>query len=87
MRMLNHLRNFIPNVADLSDPLCKLLRKGSVWVWGESQQKAFEQLKQALVSITITIQTAQRSLLRYYFKLRMMESAAHFVTRQDLSVI
>lgn len=37
MGMLNHLRNFIPNLADLSDPLCKLLRKGSVWIWAESQ--------------------------------------------------
>lgn len=40
MGMLNHLGNFIPNLADLGDPLCQLLRKGSVWVWGESQQKA-----------------------------------------------
>ena len=26
---------FIPNLADLSDPLRQLLRKDSVWVWGD----------------------------------------------------
>ena len=50
MGMVNHLGKFILNLGDLSDPLRQLLRKDSVWVWGEPQQKAFEQLKQSLVS-------------------------------------
>ena len=53
MGMVNHLGKFIPHLADLSDPLRQLLRKDSVWVWGEPQQKAFEQIKQALVSPTV----------------------------------
>ena len=53
MGMVNHLGKFIPRLADLSDPLRQLLCKDSVWVWGEPQQKAFEQIKQALVSPTV----------------------------------
>ena len=53
MGMVNHLGKFIPNLADLSDPLCQLLRKDSVWVWAAPQQKAFGQIKQALVSPTV----------------------------------
>lgn len=37
MGMINHLGKFIPNLADLSEPLRQLLCKDSVWVWGESQ--------------------------------------------------
>ena len=51
--MVNHLGKFIPNLADLSDPLRQLLRKDSVWVWAEPQQKAFVQIKQALLSPTV----------------------------------
>ena len=51
--MVNHLRKFIPHLPDLSDPLRQLLRKDSVWVWSELQQKAIEQIKQALVSPTV----------------------------------
>lgn len=37
MGMINHLGKFIPNLADLSEPLRQLLCKDSVWVWGEPQ--------------------------------------------------
>ena len=50
---VNHLGKFIPHLPDLSDPLRQLLRKDSVWVWSEPQQKAIEQIKQALVSPTV----------------------------------
>ena len=53
MGMVNHLVKCIPHLADLSDPLRQLLRKDSVWVGGEPQQKAFEQIRQALVSPTV----------------------------------
>ena len=52
MGMVNHLGKFIPHLADFSDPLRQLLRKDSVWVWGEPQQKAFEQIKQAVQCVT-----------------------------------
>ena len=53
MGMVNHLGKFIPHLADLSDPLRQLLRKDSVWVWGEPEKKALEQIKQALVLPTV----------------------------------
>ena len=53
MGMVNHLGKFIPHLADPSATLRQLLRKDSVWVWGEPQQKAFEQIKQALVAPTV----------------------------------
>ena len=79
MGMVNHLGKCIPHLADLSDPLRQLLRKDSVWVGGEPQQKAFEQIRQALVSPTV--------LAHYYpnqsicFQHRMMDSAVQCVTR------
>ena len=97
MGMVAHLGKFIPHLADLSDPLRQLLRKDSVWVWGETQKKAFEQIKQAF-SVTDSPGALQakppddqqmlptRDLARYYFKFRMMDSAAQCVRRQDLSV-
>ena len=53
MGMVNHLGKCIPHLADLSDSLRQLLRKDSVWVGGEPQQKALEQIRQALVSPTV----------------------------------
>ena len=55
MGMVNHLGKFISHLTDLSDPLCQLQRKDSVWVWGENQQKVFEQIKQTLVSPTVLV--------------------------------
>ena len=98
MGMVNHLRKFIPNLADLCDPLRQLVRKDSVWVWAEPQQKAFEQIKRMLVSPTVlahynpirpTVTSADASntgIGVVLFQFRMMESAAQCVTRQDLSV-
>jgi hypothetical protein len=36
---------FIPNFAEKADPLYHLLRKGTRWIWGKQQQKAFDKLK------------------------------------------
>ena len=92
--MVNHLRKCIPILADLHS---QLLRKDSVWVWGEPQQKVFEQIKQVLVSptvlahyhanrLTIIPADASNSGISAVFKFRLMESAAQCVTHQDLSV-
>ena len=50
MGMVNQLGKFIPGLADLNEPLRQLLRKDSAWYWGASQQRAFQQLKDTLVS-------------------------------------
>ena len=41
---------FAPNLADITKPLIDLLVKGNQWVWGEPQQKAFNQVKQMLTT-------------------------------------
>ena len=90
--MVNHLRKFIPILADIR----QLLRKGSVWVWGEPQKNVSEQIKQVLVSQTVLahyhanrpmiISTdASNTGIGAVFKFRIMESAAQCVTREDLS--
>ncbi|POM66322.1 LOW QUALITY PROTEIN: Enzymatic Polyprotein [Phytophthora palmivora] len=45
--MAVYYRRFVPNVASKAAPMTKLLRKGAVWRWAESQQEAFESLKDA----------------------------------------
>ena len=48
--MANQLSKFSPNLADMTHPLRELLVKGNQWTWGEPQQKAFSQIKEALTT-------------------------------------
>ena len=43
--LVSWYRRFVPNASALASPLNKLLRKKMKWVWGEDQQRAFEELK------------------------------------------
>ena len=47
--LINYYRSFIPYCAEWSAPLSSLLSKGVPFVWGPSQQEAFDKLKQSLV--------------------------------------
>ena len=46
--LVNYVREYIPDFAQLSAPLTQLLRKSKKFVWAEPQQKAFESLKEIL---------------------------------------
>lgn len=46
----NYYRKFIPNFAEIAQPLSKLTGKKIAFEWTESQQGAFEKLKRALIS-------------------------------------
>ena len=46
--LATYLGDFMPNFADLLDPLQKLLRKGQNWEWGDEQNCAFKLLKESL---------------------------------------
>jgi hypothetical protein len=46
--VVNYYRQFIQDCSRLRAPLSELTKKGVVWRWGERQEKAFQQLKQAL---------------------------------------
>ena len=53
MGMVNQFNKFTSHLATKSKPLRDLLRKDSVWLWGESQNKAFSELKICLTSAPI----------------------------------
>ena len=47
---VNQMSKFAPNLADVTKPLRDLLVQGNQWVWGEPQQKAFQQVKEMLTT-------------------------------------
>ena len=48
--MVNYMSKFIPNVADLTQPLRELLHKEVEWHWSERHEKAFQAIKEKLTS-------------------------------------
>ena len=51
--MTNHLSKFAPNLAETTKPLRDLLNKENQWVWGQPQQKAFQDIQTALTTSPI----------------------------------
>ncbi len=45
-----YFRRFVPRYAAVVEPLTALTRSGVPYLWGESQQKAFEEIKRLLTS-------------------------------------
>ena len=48
--MVNYISKFIPNLANLTQPLRELLHKEVEWHWSERQEKAFQAIKEKLTS-------------------------------------
>ena len=48
--MVNYMSKFIPNLANLTQPLRELLHKEVEWHWSERQEKAFQAIKEKLTS-------------------------------------
>ena len=48
--MANQLSKFSPGLAERTKPLRDLLSSKNTWVWGDSQQRAFKETKEALSS-------------------------------------
>lgn len=46
--LANYLNKFIPNLATLDEPLRRILRHSTKFVWSEEQQTAFDTIKKAL---------------------------------------
>jgi len=44
--LANYYRRFIKDFTRVARPMNMLMRKDKKWTWGDSQQKAFEELKQ-----------------------------------------
>ena len=51
--MVNQLAKFSHTLAELSAPLCDLLRKDHTWVWDSLQQNAFDSIKKAISSVPV----------------------------------
>ncbi|PFX27478.1 Retrovirus-related Pol polyprotein [Stylophora pistillata] len=52
MGMVNQMAKFIPNLANLNEPLRQLLKKGNMWKWDKAQQQSCEGIKNELTSAT-----------------------------------
>ena len=53
MGMVNQLGKFTPNIAEISQPLRELLSSKKSWLWGPSQDTAFDKLKRELTQPTV----------------------------------
>ena len=51
----NFYRRFVAGFSALAQPLTKLLRKDSLWRWGEEEQKAFDVLKKAFTTAPVLV--------------------------------
>lgn len=51
--LVKFVGKFIPDLATVTDPLRKVMKKGELYVWGPSQAKAFKHLTNVLTNATI----------------------------------
>ena len=50
---VGYYRDFIPKYAQITSPLCKLLKKNTKYEWNKEQQESFELLKKKLINSPI----------------------------------
>ena len=53
--LVNFYRDYIPDMANVADPLYKLTRKGKSFFWDRSARNAFDTLKHALTSSPVLL--------------------------------
>lgn len=53
--MVNQLGKFSPNLAEKTRPIRELLQKDAAWLWDTPQQKAFDEVKQALTTAPVLV--------------------------------
>ena len=51
--MVNYLAKFLPNIAELMNPLLNLLKKDVLWNWSSSQQKSFDSVNAAIATAPV----------------------------------
>ena len=86
--MVNYMSKFIPNLANLTQPLRELLHKEVEWHWSERQEKAFQAIKEKLTSdatlqyydvekpLTVSVDASSYGLGEFYCK-RVNQCATH----------
>ncbi|UYV73012.1 K02A2.6-like [Cordylochernes scorpioides] len=63
--MVNFSARFVPNLAEISHPLNKLLSKKEEWIWEDDQDRAFDQIKKSLTSAQGLALTLSETEKRY----------------------
>ena len=53
MGMINYLDRFSPVIAQISDPLCQLMKEEATFVWQPGHQRAFQELKQVITEAPV----------------------------------
>ena len=48
MGLVNQLGKFSNRIAEISQPVRDLLRSNVTWIWGQSQQQSFDEIKKEL---------------------------------------
>lgn len=51
--MVNYLRNFIPNLSELTSPMRDLLKNNTEWCWLPKHAEAFEKLKKVITNAPV----------------------------------
>ena len=81
--LANYYRRFIQNYSTIAVPLTALTRKDQAYVWTESQEQAFQDLKQALT--TAPVLSAPRDELPY--SIRVTTDASDYAIGAVLSQV
>ena len=50
---VNYLSKFLPQLADVMEPLRRLTRKDTEWTWSEKQDKAFNEVKRLVLQAPV----------------------------------
>ena len=50
---VNYLAKFLPKLADVMEPIRRLTRKDTDWIWAEEQEKAFEDVKKLVTEAPV----------------------------------
>ena len=57
---INFLLKFIPNLAETTQPMSKLLKKDQCWEWGSKEQKSFEEIKRKVREASVLTPYSQK---------------------------
>ena len=52
VQLVQYSSKFIPDFAQVADPLRKLTRKDQPFIWGKEQEESFQKLKQLMTKVT-----------------------------------
>ena len=55
LRLANYYRQFVKDFARIAKPLHEMTRKEMKWIWGERQQRVFEELKERFITEPVLV--------------------------------